>query len=75
MFSQAFEGAPVIKVEGRTFPVEVIYAPLDSLGSDAAEGDERESKAEALHYIDGAVEAVERIVRGSDSGDVLVFMP
>ena len=75
MFSQAFEGAPVIRVEGRTFPVEVIYAPLDSLGSDAAEGDERESKAEALHYIDGAVEAVERIVRDSDAGDVLVFMP
>ncbi len=75
MFSQAFDGAPVLKVEGRTYPVEVIYAPLDSLGSDAAEGDERESKAEALHYIDGAVEAVERIVRESTGGDVLVFMP
>ena len=25
----------VIKVEGRTYPVEVIYAPLDSFGSDA----------------------------------------
>jgi ATP-dependent helicase HrpA len=75
MFSQAFDGAPVLKVEGRTFPVEVIYAPLDSLGSDAAEGDERTAKAEALHYIDGAVEAVERIVRDSRSGDILVFMP
>ena len=75
MFSQAFDGAPVLRVEGRTYPVEVIYAPLDSLGSDAAEGDEREAKAEALHYIDGAVEAVERIVRESTGGDVLVFMP
>ena len=74
-FSQAFDGAPVLKVEGRTFPVEVIYAPLDSLGSDAAEGDERTAKAEALHYIDGAVEAVERIVRDSAAGDILVFMP
>ena len=75
MFSQAFDGAPVVQVEGRTYPVEVIYAPLDSLGSDAAEGDEREAKAEALHYIDGAVEAVERITRESTSGDVLVFLP
>ncbi len=75
LFSQAFDGAPVLRVEGRTFPVEVIYAPLDSLGSDAAEGDEREAKAEALHYIDGAVEAVERIVRDSPAGDILVFMP
>ncbi|MEO7413554.1 MAG: helicase-related protein, partial [Opitutaceae bacterium] len=75
MFSAAFDNAPVIKVEGRTFPVEVIYAPLDSLGSDAAEGDERETRSEALHYIDGAVEAVERIVRESTGGDILVFMP
>src|ERR1019366_5786839 len=74
-FSQAFDGAPVLKVEGRTYPVEVIYAPLDSLGSAAAEGDERTAKAEALHYIDGAVEAVERIVRDSRAGDILVFMP
>jgi ATP-dependent helicase HrpA len=75
MFSQAFEGAPIVQVSGRTFPVEVIYAPLDELGSDAAEGDEREARAEALHYIDGAVEAVERIVRESAKGDILVFMP
>lgn len=74
-FSAAFDDAPIVNVEGRTFPVEVIYAPLDALGSDAAEGDEREAKSEALHYIDGAVEAVERIVRESDSGDVLVFLP
>jgi ATP-dependent helicase HrpA len=75
MFSAAFDDAPVIQVEGRTFPVEVIYAPLDEFGSDAAEGDEREARAEALHYIDGAVEAIERIVRESDRGDVLVFLP
>ena len=74
-FSKAFDGAPIVEVSGRTYEVEVIYAPLDALGSDAAEGDERAAKSEALHYIDGAAEAVERIVRESDSGDVLVFMP
>src|SRR3954471_19209107 len=57
-FSKAFDDAPIIQVEGRTYPVEVIYSPLDELGSDAAEGDEREAKAEALHYIDGVVEAI-----------------
>ncbi|MDX2185918.1 MAG: ATP-dependent RNA helicase HrpA [Opitutaceae bacterium] len=74
-FSAAFENAPVIQVSGRTFPVEVIYSPLDAMGSDAAEGDEAESRAEALHYIDGAVEAVLRILEESESGDVLVFLP
>ena len=84
-FSAAFDGAPIIKVEGRTYPVEVIYAPLDGLGSDYDENDENEeksdaaavasAKAEALHYIDGAVEAVERIAQESERGDVLVFLP
>ncbi|MCF7688312.1 MAG: DUF3418 domain-containing protein [Cephaloticoccus sp.] len=85
MFSAAFDDAPVIEVSGRTFPVEVIYAPLDELGRDYAENDENEdkadqaavasAKAEALHYIDGAVEAVLRIVKESRTGDLLVFMP
>ena len=85
MFSQAFDGAPVVQVSGRTYPVEVIYAPLDALGRDYADNDENQdpadlsavasAKAEALHYIDGAVEAVERIVRESQTGDILVFMP
>jgi ATP-dependent helicase HrpA len=72
-FSKAFEGAPVILVEGRMYPVEVVYSPLDSFGSDATDGDE--TRAEAMHYVDGAVEAAERIARDSASGDVLVFMP
>jgi ATP-dependent helicase HrpA len=75
-FSQAFDDAPIIQVEGRTYPVEVIYAPFDELGSDAADGDEREARAEALHYLDGTVEAVARVVRDSPGGgDILVFLP
>ncbi|HVU35110.1 MAG TPA: ATP-dependent RNA helicase HrpA [Opitutaceae bacterium] len=84
-FSEAFDGAPVVLVEGRTFPVEVIYAPLDELGRDYSDNDENEetaeresvasARAEALHYIDGTVEAVERIARESGSGDVLAFLP
>ncbi|HEY5228258.1 MAG TPA: ATP-dependent RNA helicase HrpA [Opitutaceae bacterium] len=75
-FSAAFGNAPVIKVEGRTFPVEVIYAPLDSFGPESdPESSEAAEKAETLHYIDGAVEAVDRILKDSSSGDILVFMP
>jgi len=85
LFSAAFDDAPVISVSGRTYPVEVIYSPLDGLGRDYTESDENEdrsdpaaiqsARAEALHYIDGAVEAVERILAESHSGDILVFMP
>lgn len=76
VFSRAFDDAPIVQVSGRTFPVEVIYVPLDSLGSDAAETDEPASRPEALHYVDGAVETVERILSTKESGgDILVFMP
>ncbi len=74
-FSKAFDDAPVIEVSGRTFPVEVVYAPLDELGSDEAEGDEPTARAEALHYIDGAVESIARVLDTTTAGDVLVFMP
>jgi len=75
-FSAAYGNAPVIQVEGRTYPVEVIYAPLDSFGSDADPGStDADEKAEALHYIDGAVAAIERILAESRGGDILVFMP
>ncbi len=74
-FSRAFDGAPVIQVEGRMYPVEVVYFPLDGLGSDLVEGDEGGSKSEAMHYIDGAIESAERIASDSSSGDILVFMP
>ncbi len=74
-FSRAFDDAPIIEVSGRLYPVEVIYSPLDELGSDATADDEPTARAEALHYIDGAVAAVERILIESSSGDILVFMP
>jgi len=93
-FSAAFDDAPVLRVEGRTFPVEVIYAPLDGMGEwsgpdalapgaeaidEADRAAERAAhlaeRAEALHYVDGAVEAVERVMGESQTGDVLVFLP
>ena len=63
-FSKAFDGAPIIEVSGRVYPVEVIYSPLDEMGD----------KGE-LTYIDAAVEAVERVLSESAQGDVLVFLP
>jgi ATP-dependent helicase HrpA len=64
-FAAAFGGAPVLEVSGRLFPVATIYAPPDEL----LERDEE------LTRVDAAVAAVERIVRESPAGDVLVFLP
>ena len=64
-FSKAFGNAPVLQVSGRTFPVEIRYAPYDHDAEEAGD----------LTYIDAAVNAVEAALLESDRGDVLVFMP
>ena len=65
-FSDAFDGAPIIEVSGRMFPVEVRHWPLEELFEDGG-GD--------LSYTDGAATAVERLLAEGGRGDVLVFMP
>ncbi len=65
-FSEAFDGAPIIEVSGRVFPVEVRHWPLEEL----FEEDDAD-----LSYTDGAAVAVERLLAESSRGDVLVFMP
>lgn len=64
-FSKAFDDAPVVEVSGRVFPVEVVWSPLEEM-----KGEESE-----YTYLDGAVEAVDRILRESAGGDILVFLP
>ncbi|MBI5015061.1 MAG: ATP-dependent RNA helicase HrpA [Deltaproteobacteria bacterium] len=64
-FSQAFNGAPVIEVSGRTYPVEVQYRPLDPEAEESGD----------ITYVDQAVEAVAELHRSGRRDDVLVFLP
>lgn len=64
LFSEAFGNAPIFEVSGRSYPVDVRYAPLSG----------QEDEAD-LSYVEGAVSAVEDIITESSEGDVLVFMP
>lgn len=59
-FSEYFNGAPVVNVEGRTFPVEDHYLPARSEGEDLSA------------HVARAVEWVTDYDRG---GDVLIFLP
>ena len=74
-FSEHFNGAPIVEVSGRTFPVETWYRPL------AAETDEDGNRVEDDLTIDQGIlvaldeiEAHEKSV-GQRPGDVLVFLP
>ena len=64
-FSRHFDDAPVIDVEGRTFPVEVRYRPLEGEGDDAGE----------RTVNDAIVAAIDEITRQDPRGDVLMFLP
>ena len=64
-FSRHFDGAPVIEVSGRTYPVEVRYRPEHFL--DDAE--------DAVPIEDAVVKAVDEIFHETHEGDVLVFLP
>ena len=74
-FSKHFDGAPIIEVSGRTFPVETWYRPLTS------EQDEEGNRLEDDLTVDQAILATldeiaehERHER-KGPGDVLVFLP
>ena len=64
-FSEAFNNAPVVKVEGRMYRVEVEYLPLDPKAEETGE----------MTYVDLAVKAVDRLVQKRAPGDILIFMP
>ena len=63
-FSQHFNGAPVLEVSGRTYPVEILYRPLASKDEDDAE----------VELTDAIVDAADELARHGE-GDILVFLP
>ena len=70
-FAKHFDDAPVLEVEGRSFPVEVRYRPLDHRGDE----EDGEDLREALSTSEAIVAALEEITREDAQGDVLVFLP
>ncbi|MFZ5635670.1 MAG: ATP-dependent RNA helicase HrpA [Pseudomonadota bacterium] len=76
-FSRHFGNAPVVSVEGRGYPVDVRWRPLEGDGSDE-DGDDRDGDGDRS-VLDGIVGACDEIARGAASaggiGDVLVFLP
>ncbi|WP_367346767.1 ATP-dependent RNA helicase HrpA [Stenotrophomonas bentonitica] len=70
-FAQHFDDAPVISVEGRTFPVEVRYRPLEGEGGGDADGGRDGERT----VNDAVVAAVDEITRSDPRGDILLFFP
>lgn len=64
-FSRAFGDAPIIEVSGRTYPVDVLYAPFDAASEERGD----------VTFIDAAVTQVEKLMYETDRGDILIFLP
>jgi len=62
-FSKHFNGAPVLEVSGRSYPVEVLYRPLYSDNSDE----------ETVQLQQAIVDAVDEL-SSIDRGDILIFL-
>ncbi|PID42165.1 MAG: ATP-dependent RNA helicase HrpA [Proteobacteria bacterium] len=68
-FSRFFDGAPVISVSGRTYPVDVVYRPLELLDSD----EEDVTVQTAIGQVISEIEHNER-QRKEAPGDILIFL-
>jgi ATP-dependent helicase HrpA len=69
-FSQHFDGAPIIEVSGRMYPVEVRYRPLVA---EAALDDDDEMATVDRDYLQGINDALDELAL-EGNGDVLVFL-
>ncbi|MBW8367563.1 MAG: ATP-dependent RNA helicase HrpA [Arenimonas sp.] len=86
-FARHFDGAPVLNVEGRGFPVEVRYRPADpqergqvhSSGNETGKRGARprvtEPDAVPASMAEAIVAAADEITREDSLGDMLVFLP
>ena len=63
-FSEAFGGAPVLEVSGRTYPVEMRYRPL---------ADPDDPEHEPKDQVQGILDAVAEL-KAEGPGDILVFL-
>lgn len=68
-FTNYFSEAPLVKVPGRLFPVEVSYHPFDSKDELSYTGKQRD-------YTDHAADVATSILSDTEKdGDILIFMP
>jgi ATP-dependent helicase HrpA len=78
-FAQHFGGAPVVEVEGRTYPVEVRWkgkAGQSDFSPASGQGEtSRKNHSDPVSLAEQVIAAADEISREDSRGDVLVFLP
>ncbi|OKI99983.1 ATP-dependent RNA helicase HrpA [Kitasatospora sp. CB01950] len=70
-FAEHFDGAPIVEVSGRTYPVEVRYRPI--IDDSDADEDADTALDRDRDQIQGICDAVEEL-QAEGPGDILVFL-
>ncbi len=73
-FSAYFNGAPVVEVSGRTYPVELRWQPPADKKRKPAEAPKEKPEEEDPDLDTALLHAVDELAR-EGSGDILVFLP
>ncbi|WP_267224985.1 ATP-dependent RNA helicase HrpA [Dyella silvae] len=70
-FAEHFDGAPVVSVEGRTYPVEVRWRSVDEVAARRGQraGDLQQGGADHVAAV------LDEITHDDPRGDVLIFLP
>lgn len=77
-FAEHFQGAPIVEVSGRTYPVEIRYRPLEvpvatEAGDDPDDPDHEIVRTEVRDPTEAIVDAIGEL-EAEPPGDVLVFL-
>ena len=70
-FSKHFDNAPVIEVSGRTYPVDIIYRPLNEM---AGENEKTSDMYQGILSVIEEIQGMERKAGRMPHGDFLVFL-
>ncbi len=76
-FSMHFDGAPVLSVEGRGFPVEVRYRDFQPISHASLENKKKVAveQQDDLSLADKIIKTVDEISLSDGLGDILIFLP
>jgi ATP-dependent helicase HrpA len=74
-FAEHFNGAPVIEVSGRMYPVEVRYRPLKTKDKTKEKAGDKSALQEDEDIEAAILDAVDDLARDRTGGDILVFLP
>ncbi|XP_041035590.1 probable ATP-dependent RNA helicase DHX34 isoform X1 [Carcharodon carcharias] len=67
LFSRYFDGAPILQVPGRLFPIKVIYQPIEEADGESGE------RFQAGPYL-RVMQAIDQRYPAEERGDLLVFL-